>query len=79
MKTMACKQLGGSCDEEFHADTFDEMVEMSKKHGTEMAEKGDEDHIKVMEKMKEGMSDPVVMKEWVEKTQNEFDALPEDE
>lgn len=41
MKTMTCKQLGSPCDKEFHAETFDEMVEMSKKHGMEMAEKGD--------------------------------------
>ena len=78
MKTMTCKQLGGSCDEEFHADTFDEIVEMSKKHGMEMAEKGDAEHIKVMEEMKEGMDNPEAMKEFVEKIQIEFDALPED-
>ena len=29
MKTMTCKQLGGPCNKEFHAETFDEMVEMS--------------------------------------------------
>jgi len=23
---MICKQLGGPCDKEFHADTFDEMA-----------------------------------------------------
>lgn len=76
MKTMTCKQLGGSCDEEFHADTFDEIVEMSKKHGMEMAEKGDVEHMKVMEEMKKVMNDPKAMQEWVEKVQKEFDALP---
>ena len=54
MKTMTCKQLGGPCDKQFHAETFDEMVEMSKKHGMEMAEKGDVEHINVMGKMREG-------------------------
>ncbi len=78
MKTMTCKQLGGACDKEFHAETFEEMAEMSKKHGTEMYEKGDEEHIKVMEKMKEGMNDPEAMKEWIERKQKEFDALPDD-
>ena len=48
MKTMNCKQLAGACDKEFHAKTFEEMAEMSKKHGTEMYKKGDEAHIKVM-------------------------------
>jgi hypothetical protein len=78
MKTMTCKQLDGPCDEEFHAETFDEMVEMSQKHGVEMVENVGTEHISVMGKMREGMNNPKVMKEWVEKIQMEFDALPED-
>ena len=78
MKTMTCRQLGGPCDQEFHAETFDEMVKLSQQHGIEMAEKGDEEHIKVMEKMREGMNDPEAMKEWVEKVRKEFEALSED-
>ena len=31
MKTMTCKQLGGACDKTFSADTFDEIVTMSKR------------------------------------------------
>ena len=78
MKTMTCRQLGGLCDQEFHAETFDEMVKLSQQHGIEMAKKGDEEHIKVMEKMREGMNDPEAMKEWVEKVRKEFEALSED-
>ena len=78
MKTMTCKQLGGVCDKEFHAETFDEMAEMGKNHGTEMYEKGDEAHIKVMEEMMKLMNDPKAMKEWMESKQKEFEALPED-
>jgi len=55
MKTMTCKQLGGPCDMEFHANTFEEMVEKSKSHGMEMFQKGDQEHIEVMNKMKEQM------------------------
>lgn len=55
MKTMICKQLGGACDKEFHSETFEEMAQLSKQHGTEMYEKADEEHLKVMEKMKEMM------------------------
>jgi len=36
MKTMNCKQLGGDCDKEFHANTFEEISELSKQHGLEM-------------------------------------------
>ncbi len=48
MKTLTCKQLGGACDLEFHANTFEEMAEMSKKHGMEMFQKNDEPHLKAM-------------------------------
>jgi hypothetical protein len=27
---MSCKQLGGACAKEFHADTFEEIAEMNK-------------------------------------------------
>ena len=75
---MTCNQLGGACDKEFHAKTFEEMAELSKQHGMEMFEKGDSEHIKVMKEMMELMKDPEAMKEWFEGKQREFDALPED-
>jgi predicted small metal-binding protein len=78
MKTMTCKQLGGACDLEFHADSFEEIAEMSKKHGIEMFKKGDEEHLKAMEKMKELMQDSEAMKEWFNNKRKEFEALPED-
>ena len=76
MKTMTCKDLAGACDAEFHAETFNEMAQMSQKHGMEMAERRDQAHIEAMEKMKELMSDPVAMKEWFESVQKMFDSLP---
>jgi hypothetical protein len=78
MKTMTCKQLGGACDLKFHARTFEEMTEMSKNHGSDMYEKGDEEHIKMMKEMMELMKDPEAMKEWMERKKKEFDALSED-
>lgn len=77
MKIMTCKQLGGACDKEFHANTFEEMAEMSKNHGTEMHEKSDEAHLKAMKEMMELTKDHNAMKEWMESKQKEFDALPE--
>lgn len=78
MKTMTCKQLAGACDMEFHAETFDEIGEMCKVHAMEMAESGDKPHIEKMEEMKNNyMSKPEEVKEWFEKAQKEFDALPE--
>lgn len=74
---MTCKQLGGACDKEFHASTFDEMAEMSKKHGMEMFQSGDEKHLKAMNNMQELMKAPDAMKEWFDNKRKEFDGLPE--
>jgi hypothetical protein len=78
MKTMTCKQLGGSCDKEFHAETFEEMAKLSKQHGMEMFQKGDEEHIKVMNKMKEHMNDSNAMKNYMDSKQKIFNSLQED-
>ena len=77
MKAMTCKQLGGACDEVFHANSFDEIAEMSKKHGMEMFQQGDEEHLKAMNEMQDLMKNPDAMKEWFETKRKEFDALPE--
>ena len=79
MKTMTCKQLGGACDLEFHANTFEEMAEMSKKHGMEMYQKGDQEHLKAMSDMQELMMSPDKMNEWFENKKKEFDSLPENQ
>lgn len=78
MKTMSCKQLGGACDKQFHANSFEEIAEMSKQHGMEMFQKKDEAHLKAMSGMRELMQKPEAMKTWFENKKREFDALPED-
>lgn len=78
IKTMTCRQLAGACDQEFHAETFEEMGNLSKQHTMEMAQAGDQAHIEKMDEMMGKMSDPEVMKEWFEGKQKEFDALPEE-
>ena len=78
MKTMTCKQLGGACDKEFHANTFEEIAEMSKKHGTEMFQKGDEAHLQAMNDMKELMENPEAMKNWFEDKRKEFELMAND-
>lgn len=74
---MTCKQLGGVCDVEFSAATFEEMTALSKKHGMEMFQKGDSDHLKAMNEMKEMMSTPELMNAWFENKRAEFNAMPE--
>lgn len=77
MKTMTCKQLGGACEKEFHANTFEEMAQMSKKHGMDMFQSGDGAHLQAMNKMQELMKTPEAMQEWFSSKRKEFDALPD--
>jgi len=78
MKTMNCNQLGGACEKEFHANSFEEIAEMSKQHGMEMFQNNDAAHLKAMSEMQELMQKPEAMKAWFESRKIEFDALPED-
>ena len=78
MKTMTCKQLGGACDKKFRANSFEEIAELSKKHGMEMFQQKDEAHLTAMKKMQELMQKPKAMAEWFENKKKEFDALPEE-
>ena len=73
---MTCKQLGGACDKEFNANTFEEISGMSKQHAMEMFQKKDGAHLKAMNEMQELMKKPEVMKEWFENKKKEFEALP---
>jgi len=73
---MKCSQLGGpeSCNEEFQAETFEEIANLSKRHAMEMME--DSDHKQAMDKMSEMMTDQEAMQTWMEKRKQEFEALP---
>lgn len=79
MKTMTCKQLGGACDLEFHAETFEEMAKLSQQHGTEMFKLGDPAHLAAMDVMKELMKDPEAVETWFEVKREEFEELLDDE
>jgi hypothetical protein len=77
MKRMTCKQLGGACNTVFSASTFDEIAEMSKKHGMEMFQKKDKLHLEAMNRMQELMQNPKAMQDWFNSKRKEFDSLPE--
>jgi hypothetical protein len=77
MKKMTCKQLGGACDIEFFASTFEEMADLSKKHAMEMFQNGDKLHVDAMNEMKKLMQSPNDMKTWMDDKRNEFNSLPE--
>lgn len=77
MKTMTCNDLGGACEMKFEAETFDQIAELSKKHGTEMAEVKDQPHLDAMNKMSEMMNNPEAITEWMESKKKMFEELPE--
>jgi predicted small metal-binding protein len=74
MKTMTCNQLGGACDLEFSAETFDEIAAKSQQHGKEMFGANDSAHMAamgaMMELMKAGQMDS-----WMAARKAEFEAL----
>jgi vesicle coat complex subunit len=77
MKLMTCKQLGGACDQEFRAETFEEMSMEVQKHGMEMFQKNDAAHLDAMKKIQELMQNPEEMQKWMQERKKEFDSLTE--
>lgn len=78
MKTMNCKQLGGACEKEFSANTFEEIAELSKSHGMEMFQKQDKEHLDAMNTIQELMKKPGAMENWFKNKKKEFEALDDD-
>lgn len=74
---MTCKQLGGACDFEFVANSFEEMARLSQQHGMEMVQSGDIDHEDAMNEMKKLMGTPNGMEKWMAQKKKEFDNSPE--
>ena len=75
MKAMTCKQLGGACDKEFQANSFEDMMELVKAHGMEMFQTGDAAHFEAMAKVQAMMQSPDDMQEWLDEKREEFEAL----
>jgi hypothetical protein len=78
MKTITCKQTGGTCDKKFHATSFDEIAGMGKQHAMEMFQKKDAAHLQAMNEMQELMKKPEAVNKWFENMKNAFEALPEE-
>lgn len=74
MKSMSCTQLGGACNLEFFGNDFEELASQSQKHGKEMFEANDSDHLEAMGKMMALMNEGK-MDEWMAARRVEFDLL----
>lgn len=74
---MNCKELGGACDQQFSANTFDEIAMMVSKHARERVQSGDTAHIGAMNEMRSKMTSPEAMTAWMNEKREAFNALPE--
>jgi predicted small metal-binding protein len=78
MKTMTCKELGGACEHQFSAASFEELVMQSKMHGMQMFQQQDPQHMQAMLKVQGLMANPEAMQAFMAEKRAQFDAKPED-
>lgn len=76
---MTCKQLGGACEKEFRANSFEELSILVQQHGMEMFQKQDEDHMEAMMKIQALMQNPQEMQVWMDEKRALFESLPNQE
>lgn len=53
MRRLTCRDLGGPCDAELVASTFEEMGNLARQHVVEQIQAGDEDHKLAADRMTE--------------------------
>ena len=78
MKTMTCKQLGGTCDLAHHGDDANEIIKAQDRHLRDAVAAGDADHEPALTDMKGRWKRPVSGLKWYRRVQSDFAALPAD-
>ncbi len=78
MKTMTCRQLGGPCDAEFHAETADQVIKSQDSHLKQAVKDGDAAHEQARLDMKGRWKHPKQSMAWYTNTKKTFAELPED-
>jgi len=78
MKTMTCKQLGGSCDIQFHGKTADDIIHAQDAHLKEVVAAGDKAHEGALKDMQGRWKNPLAGMGWYMRTKKAFAALSED-
>lgn len=77
MKKLTCNDLGGACNHEFIAESFDALQEQVKAHGAEMFAKQDQAHMAAIQEMMAMMMNPEAMNKWMEEKKALFEAAPD--
>ena len=70
---MTCNQLGGACNQEFTADTFEAIAALSQEHGKAMFAMNEAAHMAAMSQMMELMKTGG-MESWMAARRAEFEA-----
>ncbi len=78
MKTMTCRQLGGSCDLPLHGETADDVIKAQDKHLNDAVAGGDVTHQDALKAMKGRWKHPLSGMKWYKTTKRDFAALPHD-
>ena len=73
MKRLSCRDLGGPCEAEFVADTFEEIGKKSHEHVVEQVQKGDEAHLSAANSMRSATQQKAMMAKFRQK----FDETPD--
>ena len=76
MKTMTCRQLGGSCDLELSGATADDVIKAQDRHLRDAVRSGDADHQQAHEDMKARWRHPIKAMGWYRDTKKAFADLP---
>ena len=78
MKTMTCRQLGGPCEFEHHAETADQAIKGQDRHLKQAVKAGDATHEQAREEMKSRWKHPKQSMDWYSGAKKAFAQLPED-
>lgn len=78
MKTMTCRQLGGPCDLQHHAETADEAIKAQDRHLKEASNAGDSAHQPAHADMKSRWRHPRTAMGWYRAAKQTFADLPSD-
>ncbi len=77
MKRLTCRELGGACDLDFEADSFEDMASMSRLHSMEMLGQKDQEHIEAIHRMRAIMEDVSQMQNWYREKRSLFRSAPD--
>jgi len=78
MKTMTCRQLGGTCELAHHGATADEVIKAQDRHLRDAVAGGDTAHEEAFAAMKGRWRRPISGMGWYRDVKRRFAELPED-